>query len=171
MTFHSQAGQDQFVLDTIGLVGTFLDVGCGDPVEISNTLALEEAGWKGLLVDRSHEEVLKCRARRKNPVLEADAAVVNWLDILPSLGLGPDISYLSLDIDGPDERESFPKVLCDLYEQGFRFKVITCEHDHYRLGNRHRANLRNIMSNQGYILTHPDVTCAGWAFEDWWMWP
>ena len=41
---HSQAGQDKFVYDTLGKSGTFLDIGCGFPIEINNTYALEQIG-------------------------------------------------------------------------------------------------------------------------------
>ena len=48
---YSQAGQDRFVRAVHGdTPGFFLDVGCSDPVHISNTYALEKLGWRGLLV-------------------------------------------------------------------------------------------------------------------------
>ena len=54
VTFHSQIGQDIWVLETaLPSVrdGYFLDVGSGDGTVASNTKALEERGWKGICVD------------------------------------------------------------------------------------------------------------------------
>jgi FkbM family methyltransferase len=52
--FHSQIGQDIWVLETAlpdVRDGYFLDVGSGDGTIASNTKALEERGWKGICVD------------------------------------------------------------------------------------------------------------------------
>jgi hypothetical protein len=53
-TFHSQIGQDKWVLETVfpGVTnGYFVDVGSADGTLLSNTKALERRGWTGLCVD------------------------------------------------------------------------------------------------------------------------
>jgi len=52
--FYSQLGQDKWVLGVVfpGVGdGWFVDVGAGDAVAGSNTMALEEAGWRGVCID------------------------------------------------------------------------------------------------------------------------
>jgi FkbM family methyltransferase len=54
VTFHSQIGQDRWVLETVfpGVTdGFFLDVGSWDGTLDSNTKALEERGWTGICID------------------------------------------------------------------------------------------------------------------------
>ena len=50
---YSQLGQDLWVLDTLGYPGRgfFVEVGAADGWNISNSLLLEKAGWRGLLVE------------------------------------------------------------------------------------------------------------------------
>lgn len=54
VTFHSQIGQDKWVLETVfpgAFDGFFVDVGSGDGTLSSNSKALERRGWKGICVD------------------------------------------------------------------------------------------------------------------------
>ena len=54
VSFHSQIGQDRWVLETVfpGVTdGFFLDVGSWDGTIDSNTKALEETGWTGICID------------------------------------------------------------------------------------------------------------------------
>lgn len=49
---YSQNAEEQHILEALGEVpGTFLDVGAYDGVTFSNTRALFERGWKGVLVE------------------------------------------------------------------------------------------------------------------------
>ena len=80
---HSQAGQDKFVYDTLVkptnyINGTFLDIGCGFPIEINNTYSLEQLGWRGVLIDKDPGFVESCRQQRQSPVIEADATTMIW---------------------------------------------------------------------------------------------
>ena len=49
--FPSQLGQDRFVLERFGHRGFFLEIGAYHVKELSNTFALEKAGWKGISID------------------------------------------------------------------------------------------------------------------------
>jgi hypothetical protein len=171
---YSQAGQDIFVYEqlvkpTNFVSGTFLDIGCGFPSQINNTFALEELGWRGLLVDMDHERVEMCKRERKNPVIEHDATTLDYAAACDAQGLGRAIDYLSLDIDDqPGEDSKALKVLKNLFAAGFSFRVITCEHDRYRLGDTGRNAMRELLLANSYTLAKADHTHHDLEFEDWW---
>jgi hypothetical protein len=53
-TFHSQLGQDKWILGVVypgTSDGYFVDIGSWDAVKFSNSKALEEAGWQGVCAD------------------------------------------------------------------------------------------------------------------------
>ena len=159
----SQVGQDAFAHSLIGNSGTFLDIGCGDQ-NGSNTLALEWIGWTGYLVELDHKRAEWCRQNRRSPIIEGDATRIDW-----GLCSKREFDYLSLDIDDvKDEDSKIVKVLLDLLDSGFIFKVMTIEHDSYRIGNGTRDILRAILPTRGYTLVRADVKCKGNPFEDWW---
>lgn len=59
---YSQNNEEKIILDYFGdYVGTFLDLGCNDCVTFSNTKALVDRGWKGVLVDCSPPAIEKCK--------------------------------------------------------------------------------------------------------------
>ena len=171
----SQAGQDTFVYErlvkpTNNLSGTFLDIGCGEPYEISNSIALERLGWRGLLVDMDPVRVALCRQERKNPVIEHDATTLDWAAVCQEHGLGKEIDYLSLDID--DQVGEAPKsivVLKNLIDAGFTFRAITSEHNRYYLHDAVRDVQRKMLLEQGYGLFAGDVSDHDLEFEDWWV--
>lgn len=174
-TSHSQANQDIYVWKTLKdkTNGTFLDIGCQKPVENSNTYELERLGWRGLLVDINPEMIQLCREQRTSHVMQADATKIeNWSMVCEAAGLGKVIDYLSLDIDDqPDDLEKTTTVLTRLLDAGYGFRVITCEHDRYRLGDYVRNRVREILRPRGYIITRADVYCGEpqYVFEDWWV--
>lgn len=53
MTKWCQHDEDELINKYLGHIqkGTYIDVGCGDPDELSNTYELYEKGWRGLTVD------------------------------------------------------------------------------------------------------------------------
>ena len=160
----SQAGQDKFAYERIGNSGTFLDIGCGDQ-NGSNTLALERLGWTGVLV-----ELDKKRAHGVGGI--DGIACLNGTH-LPWIGLFCEIGqfdYLSLDIDDTKgEPSKIVQVLTSLLDVGFMFRVMTIEHDRYRIGDETRNQVRMICAAHGYTLAVPDVAHKGNQFEDWWV--
>lgn len=161
----SQAGQDKFAYERIGNSGTFLDIGCGDQ-NGSNTLALERLGWTGVLVDMKHKSADWCRCNRRNLVIEQDATTIDW-----DTRIGfRSFDYLSLDIDDTKgEPSKIVQVLTSLLDAGFMFRVMTIEHDRYRIGDETRNQVRDICIAQGYKLAVGDVAHKGNEFEDWWV--
>jgi hypothetical protein len=174
MTSHSQSGQDLFAYLMSGKKndGVFLDVGAHDGITNSNSLGLEEIGWRGLLVDIHCHPGL---ARRKSDFVICDAALADWKRTL-ELYMPSDhaFDYLSLDVD-----ESTTATLEKLIALPMAFGVITIEHFAYRLGDGPRARQRDLLMADGYDLVCSDVVIEagpgvpgqGGAFEDWWAFP
>ncbi len=48
--------------------GFYVDVGCNDPVRLSNTLTLHAAGWRGINIDANPEVVERMRRQRPDDV-------------------------------------------------------------------------------------------------------
>src|SRR5450759_5695288 len=120
---HAQAGQDQFAFRASGekLNGTFLDIGCQDPVANSNTFALEEIGWTGLRMD-----IVDWSRGRKSPFIIADATKYNPAISKFAKQHGGWIDYLSLDCD-----EDTVSAMLALPFGECQFRAITIEHDKY----------------------------------------
>jgi hypothetical protein len=53
MTYRSEYGEDKWIAEHLDLpaVGRYMDIGCGDPINGSNTAFLRDRGWAGLAVD------------------------------------------------------------------------------------------------------------------------
>lgn len=169
MTSYSQAGQDKFAFEMSGQKanGVFLDVGAHDGRTNSNSLGLEEEGWRGLLVDIHPHEGL---AARRNDFVICDATTADWPRLLELYLPDRYIDYLSLDVD-----EVTTAVLERLMRTGVIFGCITIEHDKYRLGIGHQTCQHGLLLNSGYDLICSDVIIEpgpgipgnGGPFEDW----
>lgn len=155
MNFYSQARQDEFVLALAGrhIPKLFLDIGCGGR-SISNTLALEERGWTGMLLDNSPEAEKDSKGRKAQFIL-TDATKYKWP--VPLLCFG----YASIDIDyaSLDALKNIP--LGDM-----RFGIITIEHDSWRFGEELRTPMLRILKEHGYDVLCADV-CNPDPFEIW----
>lgn len=157
----SQAGQDLFVSSIWPWLhddepNTFLDIGCAG-LTISNTLALEQIGWRGWLVDNS-EEARIASVHRASPFYLDDAIRLNYLFLPQTVG------YLSLDCDqwsmGALHRvfDTAPNTL---------FRVVTCEHDSYQRGETLRTPMLELLADAGYDVLCADVCHEGKPFEIW----
>lgn len=158
---HSQAGQDRLAFELIGESGTFLDIGANHPVEISNTYALEQMGWHGILVENDANCVKLLREQRafESIVINADATKIHWREWVSGQW---NFDYLSLDVD-----EASLTVLKLLMESGLRFKVLTVEHDAYRFGTARRDEMVMTLEKHGYKVLCRDVCDQGMPFEIW----
>jgi len=64
---HSQNNEEQIIKDYFGgFVGTFLDVGANDGITLSNTRALAEVGWCGVLVEPSPKAFARLKENCKD---------------------------------------------------------------------------------------------------------
>jgi len=72
-TSYSQFGEDAFLDHLLhGRTGRYVDVGAGHPIQGSNTFALYERGWSGVLIDPLSENIELARQERpRDRVIEA----------------------------------------------------------------------------------------------------
>jgi FkbM family methyltransferase len=61
---YSQLGQDEWVLIRKTTPGYFVEIGAFDGVHLSNTLALEQKGWRGLCIEPEPSAYLALLANR-----------------------------------------------------------------------------------------------------------
>ena len=165
----AQLGQDRFVALALDgkRNGTFLDIGAGEPRDISNTWWLEtELGWAGVLCDL--ETCDRLTRERKSPVLR-DAFRQDWRHIATSLADEDGfIDFLSMDLEPPDLTmalvQSFPW-------DAVRFRVLTVEHDAYRAGgDSRRERMAEILEAHGYLRVGT-ASLNGAEIDDWWVDP
>lgn len=168
---YSQAGQDRFVQAVLDgkLNGTFVEIGCCHPIELSNTYALEQLfNWRGIGIDSSEDAVRLCREHRspRSHFFCADATAFVWAAALARYDFPHIIDYASVDVD-----EATHHALRILLEGEAQFRILTVEHDAYSRGDRLRIPNRELMAAYGYDLLCADVHNQACAFEDWFVHP
>lgn len=172
--WRSQLRQDRFVaLLFDGLRdGTFVDIGAGNPEQMSNTVVLErEFGWSGILCDIEHGDALR-RERGKDNIVLYDALRFersNWNDYLQMIEDDDGfIDFLSLDIEPPD---ATLEVMVRLPMDRSRFRVAMIEHDCYRDqdGPLRRELVRTYMAWRGYLLVCELGSVSHGQIEDWYI--
>ena len=165
---YSQAGQDLFVLCALQgkTQGKYLEMGCWEPQEISNTYLLEsQFGWTGMSFDLDAPAVQRFNGVRKNMAMVQDCTQLNYDLIIKNLGTT--IDYLSIDLEPADITL---QCLRNIPFNRLQFQVITFEHDKYRFGDEVRNASRNILYDAGYELVVSDLgepACN--PFEDWYV--
>ena len=164
MNSYSQAGQDLWVLRESGYKkdGFYIEIGAYDPVNLSNTVLLEQNGWSGISFDISDIRD-KWDKSRKNKLIICDATKLNFLDCFIAHEVPLNVDYLSLDID-----EKSLECLKNLPLEKYKFNSITIEHDEYIRGSEIKNDMRKILFSYGYKLSKPDVSHNGCIYEDWW---
>lgn len=166
MNSHSQAGQDLFVflMTEEKTDGYYVDLGCNDASFNSNTFALEQIGWDGLLVD-----VVSGCENRKGRFVKSDAANPSDSLRIAYCQLPCVVDYLSLDVD-----DNLMPTFNSLPWDRVTFRIITLEHDAYRKGPGDRDQTRTMLQAMGYHLVCADVMVEYpelFPFEDWWVYP
>lgn len=167
---NSQAAQDLFVLMCLNgkKNGSFLDLGCNDPIQISNTYLLESKfDWNGVGMDIDSNHIAKYDNIRKCKAYVQDATQINFDEVLKNYDSNH-IDYLSLDLEPADVTlECLKKIPFDKVE----FSVITFEHDSYRFGEYCRDISRMIFEGAGYVRICSDVSNVYNIYEDWYYNP
>lgn len=152
MQSYSQLGQDLFVIEALKgkKNGTFLDVGCADFKNISNTYLLEkDYDWKGLAIDLVEANREGWQQNRPNSVfLLEDATKLNYEEALAENNFTMNIDYLSIDLEPPT---TTLEALHKIFEYDINFKVITFEHDSHRIPYV-QTEARNFLLFKGYKL-------------------
>jgi FkbM family methyltransferase len=66
--FHSQFGEDRYILENIELPrkGVFVDIGAGHPISYSNTYFWEKNDWEGICIDADINQVNLLKTERSN---------------------------------------------------------------------------------------------------------
>jgi hypothetical protein len=161
--------QDEFALRLLGPKGRFLDIGCGHGLWGNNSIVLEEAGWNGIMIDLDMEAWKWNQANRRAKSVCDDVTNCDWNTII---GKKPEetvtIDFISFDVDDA----TVPAVQHFPWST-VRFRVMTIEHDAYRVGPATRAVIRDTLAKHGYMLLAGDV-CADIVnkpYEDWYIDP
>ena len=171
MRFYGKENQDMFAYYLIGKAGTFLDIGCYNPVMWNNTKALEESGWSGLIFDIEEKWVNAAKHHRTNKSFCVDTTSGEFEKILSDNLADKTVDYISLDVD-----EASIDTLVNLIKSGVRFNCMTFEHCLFE--DPKQKNLsKHILSEEGYTILFEDVLCDlshdGYKepqpFEDWWI--
>jgi hypothetical protein len=170
---YSQCGQDIFVYSLLkNNNGTFLDLGCNLPIKINNTYLLELKNWQGVSIDIVNYE--KEWTIRNTPFVNEDCFKIDFINFLPKYFNDKIIDYLSLDMEVVGERY---KLLKNVLDSGYEFKIITIEHDSHINENfekNEKIPQRKILNEFGYHLLCGDVSQMQHPnsfYEDWWVNP
>lgn len=72
LNVYSQHGEETVIERYLGRIekGTYIDIGADSPKELSNTYALYEIGWRGLLVEPMPHNVKELKAVRPEDIVE-----------------------------------------------------------------------------------------------------
>lgn len=168
----SKSLQDYFVY----LVGqnsgitTYLEIGAGPPIRGNNSYVLEKFhNWHGVSIELDSELVAEFKNERSNPIINSDALILDYSEIIEKFNLGPKVGYLQIDID-----PAFQSLACLLkipFEK-YRFSAVTFEHDSYRSGGKIAKAQRALFEYYGYELLMKDVLADKKnSYEDWWIHP
>lgn len=162
--------QDRFCLLMLPNTNiTFLDIGCHHPIGANNTFLLENyANGRGIGFD-IHDWSKEWAGARQNKFIHADATTFKWSEELPNYPIFSNkvIDYISFDVDDAtlSAFNNFPW-------KEYEFKVMTIEHDRYRVGDETCNATRKVLRDLGYELICEDVIAEGYGeFEDWWVNP
>ena len=169
----SQAFQESFVLcvleEKVG--GTYVEIGGYDGRSLSNTFLLEtKFNWTGFAVEIDRKCSRRYNRVRKNKCITANAVIFDYAKEISRREMPDVIDYLQVDVEPAlQSLQSLLKVM----EAGYKFRVITFEHDVYAASEnviiRHLS--RELLKSLGYLLVSSDVKCKGNSFEDWWIHP
>ena len=99
--YHAQCGEDIWIQDNLKPEpGFFVEVGAFDGIQSSNTLAFEDMGWSGYLIEADPFLAARAQSNRMSPTL--CCAVGTHLQILPFFVNLPDrgLSSLSPELSG-----------------------------------------------------------------------
>ena len=151
-----------------GFKGTYLDVGCGNGRHGNNTFTLEEAGWKGTMVDSSRE-LMEFNARfRGGRLCVADIVSCNWNDLFKMTPEVLRIDYISFNMD-----DNIIQCIRNFPWSSIRGRVITLKHNEFKIGPGTKEEARRILVAAGYLLLAGDVcnNTLHRPFADWYIDP
>ena len=168
---YSESLQDCFALKVgrMAGLGTYIEIGSGDPLVGSNSYLLEKNQWRGFSIELDSNLADKFDSTRKNPVFCADGTNFEYFDKINELQFGDNIGYLQVDID--PSVQSLLALLAVPFNS-HKFACITFEHDAYRSSTKIRNLQRDYLLGFGYVLIASNVKVNRlFVYEDWWVHP
>lgn len=148
--YYSQIGQDAFVVEKLNNKrdGCFLDIGCNNYKNLSNTYFLEkELNWNGIGVDNDCSFKEEWEKHRRSVFICSDAVNLDYEKILNENNMPQIIDYLSLDLEPP---KLTLQALKKLFETNYSFNIVTFETDWYREKTT-RDESRELFKQKGFI--------------------
>tara|TARA_R100001594_G_scaffold62393_2_gene96681 strand:- start:634 stop:1365 length:732 start_codon:yes stop_codon:yes gene_type:complete len=186
--YHSQVGQDKFVLNALKFKtnGFFFEFGSQDPIKINNSYTLEKNfGWTGVMFEWDEKYVPLYEKHRSEDTtfIIADATAINYKEVFPALKVEKELDYLQIDLEsGMGTPLELLKKLDEEVLGEYKFATVTFEHDIYcarpnstdNVGcaengwrpfdpdNFHkvRDGSREIFEKRGYVPVLKDVKCS-----------
>ena len=169
-TNYARHFQDMFVLSVLdGKVGgSFLEIGCGDPIVHNNTYLLEKKfGWSGLSIDNDPKHCYNYKNNRKTSVFLCDALGIDYKQFM-RMGCFDDI----VDFLRINSENTSIEVLKKIPFDDYQFRVIQFQHNECWWGDVFKTESRKLLEELGYILVVPDVSINEHEnYEDWWVHP
>jgi len=172
----SQAFQEFFAFSIGGPKKTYIEIGAYKPATKSNTYALEaDQGWRGFSVElnekyKQHWDECK---ERSNSICWGNAITFDYVAQLEKMGLPNRITFLSCDIEPPDNTLA---ALKRVIEQGVEFDCICFEHDNCNHRSKglpdHNPLAIEYLATKGYRVAVSDVYCNNekdYLFETWFV--
>jgi hypothetical protein len=155
--------------------GTYLEIGSNDPFESNNTAILEGLfSYKGLSIDILKSQCMNFANKRVNPIINANALKLNYKTLFKKFNFfKKNIDYLSIDYEPASTTFS---VLKKIIKSGYKFSVITFEHDYYNAKNQIDKNIleesRAFLKKNGYLLIVNNISVDAYhPHEDWYAHP
>lgn len=185
VTWHSQAGQDEWVHGIVGDTGYFVDVGAHDGIVHSNTYALEQRGWIGICIEPNLDAFVVLASCRRadcspmvvtdhNGIIEFDGVHVgsgfktpcrSLTDILVECEAPPFIDYISIDVEGHEL-----EVLAGMDFDRWTVRCLTVEHNLYCDGPARKDAIHEHLNAHGFARVVEDVVAPGYGgYEDWYL--
>jgi FkbM family methyltransferase len=193
-TSYSQIGQDLWVVQFLNnkQKGYFLDIGAYDGIHYSNSYLLEHMFfWDGLLVEANPNNYRLLRTNRPNAknLMYAITDYCGYANIdniqmsskinddihqtikVPSMtftelfkiyDVPKEIDYMSLDIEGYES-----KALSKFPFNAHKCNLVTVEHNLYINGPNNKNQIKEILTNNDYVLIKDNVSHQNNPFEDW----
>lgn len=162
--------QDMFVLSVLDgkTGGSFVEIGCGDPVVHNNTLLLEKKfNWTGLSVDNDSRHCYNYKHQRKTSVFLCDALNIDYKQFFKMNCFDDNIDLLRIN----SENTSL-EVLKRIPFDDYQFNIIQFQHNECWWGDIFKTESRKILEELGYVLLVPDVCVSETQnYEDWWVHP
>lgn len=172
---YSQIAQDLFVLSCLkGMTnGRYCEIGAYHPTEISNTYILEKFyNWSGVSFDIQPQSIELFNRYRRNTAFLQDAMTADYAEYFAQQGWQNDkiIDYASVDCEPP---ENTLKALQQLISSGYKFRVMTFEHDTYQATMPVKELSRELLRSCGYYLVVGGLMGSPnfHDYEDWWVHP